>query len=120
LARSKKFGNNQEKSDNIHQNKVLEILTSFTRGVEELPKISVCSSPAPTLSLFGEGARGLGGGVDVSTICWRGGEESAVMRISSDRTTVLDVLVGAAPVTASSSSSFSFSPLTTYEYEYDM
>jgi hypothetical protein len=64
----KSSGNNQDKLDRMQQNKVLEILTSFTKGVEELPKISVCSSPAPTLSLFGEGARGLGGGVDVSTI----------------------------------------------------
>jgi hypothetical protein len=78
----------------MQQKRELKKLTSFSIEVAELPKISLCSSPAPVLSLFGEGARGLGGGFDVSTICW-GGEESAAVRFSSERTTVLDVLVGA-------------------------
>jgi hypothetical protein len=67
---NKKVGTNKEKHDKMQQNRVPGILTSSIKGVEELPKISVCSSPAPTFCLFGEGAQGLGGGFDVSIICW--------------------------------------------------
>jgi hypothetical protein len=67
---NKKVGTNKEKHDKMQQNRVLKILKSFINGVEELPKTSIFSLPAPTLSLFREDTRGLGGGVDVSIIYW--------------------------------------------------
>jgi hypothetical protein len=59
----------EEKCDTMQYNRILEKLTSFSRGVKELPRISACTSPALVLVVFGEGARGLDGGVDISTIC---------------------------------------------------
>jgi hypothetical protein len=70
-------------------------LTSSKAGVEELPVTISWLSPAPVLALFGEEARGLAGGVDVSTFCCGGGEDSSAARRASERTTVFVVLVGA-------------------------
>jgi hypothetical protein len=44
-----------------------ERLTSSKEGVEVLPATTSCLSPAPIFAFFGEGARGLVVGVDVST-----------------------------------------------------
>jgi hypothetical protein len=44
-------------------------LTSSKRGVEELPNCRVGSVIDSTLALFGEGTRGLAGGVGASAFC---------------------------------------------------
>jgi hypothetical protein len=45
---------------------VASILTSSKGGVVELPVKKSWLSPSPILGLFGEGARGLARGVDIS------------------------------------------------------
>jgi hypothetical protein len=44
----------------------VRVLTSSREGVDELPAKKPCSSPSSILALFGEGARGLATGVDIS------------------------------------------------------
>ena len=59
-----------------------------------------------TLALFGEGTRGLEGGVDVSTFC-RGGDDSSPSTGFSEITKVCDVLVRGATSRVGTSSSSS-------------
>jgi hypothetical protein len=59
-----------------------------------------------TLVLFGDGARGLAGGVGWSVFCW-GGDDSSPSTCTSDTTKVRDVLVRAVASIACASSSSS-------------
>jgi hypothetical protein len=81
-------------------------LTSSMRGLEEPPNWRVGSEIISVLALFGEGARGLDGGVEAPRFCW-GGEDSSPSTRGSEITRVRDVLVRAATskVGVSSSSS---------------
>jgi hypothetical protein len=71
VARKVKKGKIRQK-DKI----IVRILTSSKEGVIELSARRPCSLPSSTLALFGEGARGLTAGGDVSRCCG-GGEVSS-------------------------------------------
>jgi hypothetical protein len=88
------------------------ILTSSREGVVEPPasKFLLIS----ILCLFGEDARGLATGVDISRSWWRESEGPSAAQLASERTKVFDVLVGAVILPAGSSSSSS--PLSRKKY----
>jgi hypothetical protein len=76
------------------------------RRFEELLNWRVGSAIISVLALFGEEARGLVGGVEVSTFC-RGGDVSSPSTGVSEATNVCDVLVRAATSAVGTSSSSS-------------